>query len=206
MESFKVINDTYYFDCTKCGNCCTGEIRITLNLFDLHKLARFLGMNSTRELFDKNYVHLFKHEHDVWLPEIKFKTSPLKFCPFLINDVDDKKYIQGLCSLHPDHKPLICALSPVGRIIDFYDDSDQFVFIKPATDCLGVDSEKMNRLSDDIAQYTSELSLQKRFFKILEQLGEAEYPEEYYTENLYLFPIHLEFHEIIQSIEEKLDN
>ena len=204
MKSFPIINDIYYFDCTKCGNCCTGDIRITLNLYDLYKMARFLRMKSTQDLFNQNCVQLFKHEHNVWLPEIQFKTSPLKFCPFLINDADDKNYIQGLCSLHPEHKPLICALAPVGRILDFDEGSDQFVFIKPALDCPGVDEKKENHLSEDVAAFSEELSHQKLFFRILEQLKEADYPPAYYQEKLYHFDVDLNFNVIIKLIEDKL--
>jgi Fe-S-cluster containining protein len=207
MSSFQIIDDTYLFECTKCGNCCTGDIRITLNLFDLYKMARFLKMDSTRDLFDQHYIRLFRHEEqNVWLPEIQFKTNPIKFCPYLINDADDKKYIQGLCSLHPDHKPLICAMAPVGRVLDFDDDSDQFVFIKPAADCPGVDEKKENHLSDDIKTYCEELNLQKRFFRILERLEDVDYPMDYYLANLYQFQVDQNFSDIITSIEDRIIN
>ena len=205
MSSFQIIDDTYLFECTKCGNCCTGDIRISLNLYDLYKMARFLKMESTRELFDQNYVSLFKHnEHNVWLPEIQFKTKPLKFCPFLINEADDKNYIQGLCSLHPEHKPLICAMAPVGRVLDFDDNSDQFVFMKPAMDCPGVDEKKENHLHEDIKTYKDELNFQKRFFRILEQLKVVDYSKKYYQENLYQFSVEMDFNQTIQSFEDKL--
>ena len=162
-------------------------------------------MESTRELFDQNYIILFQpEEHKVWLPEIQFKTKPLKFCPFLINEADDKNYIQGLCSLHPDHKPLICAMAPVGRVLDFDDDSDQFVFIKPAADCPGVDEKKENHLHEDIKAYKEELNFQKRFFRILEQLKVVDYSKKYYQENLYQFSVEMDFNQTIQSFEDKL--
>ncbi|MBN1409046.1 MAG: hypothetical protein JW956_14700 [Calditrichaceae bacterium] len=187
-----------------CGNCCSGDIRITLNLYDLYKMARYLKMKSTIELFDRDYVRLFKlDEHNVWLPEIQFKTNPLKFCPFLINEVDDKKYLQGLCSLHPEYKPLICAMAPVGRILDFDNDSDQFVFMKPAPDCPGADQKKEHHLSKDIKSYDVELNFQKRFFRILEQLKAVDYSKEYYQEYLYQFYVNLEFPDIIESIENR---
>ncbi|MEJ2544098.1 MAG: YkgJ family cysteine cluster protein [Calditrichaceae bacterium] len=205
MSSFQIIDDTYLFECTKCGNCCSGNIRISLNLFDLYKMARFLKLNSTKELFQDNYVRLFKHEeHNVWLTEIQFKSDPLKFCPFLINEADDKNYMQGLCSLHPEHKPLICAMAPVGRVLDFDDDSDQFVFMKPAVDCPGVDEEKENHLSNDIRIHKEELNLQKRFFRILEQLKEADYSREYYLKNLYQFKVNQNFSDVMKSIENRI--
>jgi len=204
MSSFQIINDSYLFECTMCGNCCSGDIRITLNLYDLYKMARYLKMKSTIELFDRDYVRLFKlDEHNVWLPEIQFKTNPLKFCPFLINEVDDKKYLQGLCSLHPEYKPLICAMAPVGRILDFDNDSDQFVFMKPAPDCPGADQKKEHHLSKDIKSYDVELNFQKRFFRILEQLKAVDYSKEYYQEYLYQFYVNLEFPDIIESIENR---
>ena len=207
MSSFQIIDDTYLFECTKCGNCCTGDIRISLNLYDLYNMARFLKMESTRELFDQNYIILFQpEEHKVWLPEIQFKTKPLKFCPFLINEADDKNYIQGLCSLHPEHKPLICAMAPVGRVLDFDDNSDQFVFMKPAMDCPGVDEKKENHLSDDIKIYSEELNLQKWFFRILERLKEVDYSMDFYLANLYQFKVDQNFSDIITSIEDRIIN
>lgn len=203
MNSFPVINDTYFFDCTRCGNCCTGDIRITLNLYDLYKMARFLKMASTEKLFEQNYVQLFKHEHNVWLPEIKFKSRPLTHCPFLLNDADEYNYIQGLCSLHPEYKPLVCALAPVGRILDFDEKEDQFVFIKPAPDCPGIDIQKQNHLSNDIIQLEKELNWQKRFFKILDRLKKAEHSERYFPDNLYQFPVNTEFSKIMQAVDEK---
>lgn len=168
-------------------------------------MARFLKMKSTRELLDQNYVRLFKHvEYNVWLPEIQFRTIPLKFCPFLINDADDKNYIQGLCSLHPEYKPLVCSMAPIGRILDFEEFSDQFAFLKPAPDCPGIDEQKENHISEDIAAFSDELNLQKRFFRILEQLKEADYSKEYYQENLYQINVDLDFYDIIKSIEDKL--
>ncbi len=205
MSSFPIIDNTYLFECTKCGNCCIGDIRITLNPYDLYKMAHFLKMKSTCELFDQNYVCLFKHhEHNVWLPEILFKTSPLKFCPFLINDADDKNYIQGLCSLHPEYKPVVCSMAPVGRILDFEEFTDQFAFLRPAPDCPGVEEQKENHISEDIAAFSDELNLQNRFFRILEQLNEVDYSKEYYQENIYQFNVDLDFYKIIKSIEDKL--
>lgn len=205
MSSFPIIDNTYLFECTKCGNCCIGDIRITLNAYDLYKMAHFLKMKSIRELFYQNYVRLFRHdEHNVWLPEIQFRTSPLKFCPFLINDADDKNYIRGLCSLHPEYKPLICSMAPVGRILDFDEVSDQFALLKPAADCPGVGEQKEHHISKDIAALSDELNLQKRFFRILERLKEADYCKEYYQENLYQFNVDLDFYKIIKSIEDAL--
>jgi len=206
MDAFPVIKDNYYFECSRCGNCCTGDIQIQLNLYDLYKMSRFMGMDTTRDLFDKNYIRLTGHEHGVRIPAIRFKNRPFKFCPFLINDADENGFNEGLCSLHPDHKPLICAMAPAGRIVDFDNDSEQFVFIKPASDCPGVDSKKENHLSEILDIYNLELNLQKRFFRILDSLRDRELDDSFYLENLYSFNVSADFHEIMVHLENRFVN
>ena len=206
MNEFTIIQNRYNFKCTKCGNCCTGDIRIQLNPYDLYKMARFLDMKSTCELFDRRYVRLFSHEQGVWAPEIQFKTGPFKFCPFLLNNLDENEQFEGLCALHEKHKPLVCTMAPIGRTIDFEDNREEYVFIDPAPDCPGIDSDKENNLMDILEKCDRELYYQRKFFRILENIKDFGLSKSYYLENLYYFNIRPDFNEILDLLENKFIN
>ena len=114
---FPLITDTYQFKCTMCGNCCVGEQTVLLDLLDIYKMACYLNFTNTAQLFEENYVELFKNENEVWLPKIKFKSSPFMFCPFLLSEFISKNKFKSFCELHSGYKPLICSMSPIGRLI-----------------------------------------------------------------------------------------
>lgn len=189
--NFPIIQNTYNFECTKCGNCCTGDQKVNLNPYDLYKMARYKNFTHTKELFDSGLVHLIFAQNDAWIPQIKFKSmvhKKLIFCPFLINEFDDSNRLLGLCSLHPDFKPLICSMAPIGRVFDFKEQTEHYLFVKPAPDCPGVGIKKVNYLSDLEFQFEKELYYEKEFFRMLEQLQSSNYSKEYYLEKFYYFP------------------
>ncbi len=189
---FPIIHESYNFDCTRCGNCCTGDQKVNLNPYDLHKMASYKKFKHTKDLFDNNFVQLVKSQNEAWIPQIKFKSifsKKLKFCPFLINSIDENKLLSGLCSLHPKLKPLICSMAPVGRILDFKAQTEQFIFVKPAPDCPGVEIDKANNLADLKYQMKFELSHEKKFLKKLDQIKKGNYSKNYYLQSLYLFPV-----------------
>ncbi|MGD9489513.1 MAG: YkgJ family cysteine cluster protein [Calditrichaceae bacterium] len=201
---FRMIEESYRFDCTTCGNCCTGDMKINLNLFDLYKMARFKKFSDTGELFRQNLVTLVKGQYNVWMPRIRFKTKPEVFCPFLINELDEHGGIKGLCSMHPHHKPLICSLAPAGRIIDFDHGHINYVYVKPAPDCEGVNSGKLNYLSDIEKEYKVELEYQYRFYKILENIKSHAISRETMMNELYAFRVDSDFEDILAEREERL--
>jgi Fe-S-cluster containining protein len=164
----QIIKKSYQFSCAQCGYCCSGEQLVLLNFYDIWKIAKFLKFNSAQELFHKGYLEFHYNEHNVYIPKIKFKTKPWKFCPFLVNSMEGDSRLKGSCSLHPLHKPLICSLAPLAREIDFSANKEQYFFIKPAPDCPGVCSKKTNYLKDIIQKYQLELELQKQFFREME--------------------------------------
>jgi Fe-S-cluster containining protein len=103
------------FNCKCCGDCCSGDMDIFLNHYDLYKIAAHLGMKSTRELFERKLVELKEGQKGLLLPKLLFKTHPYRFCPFLVNDLDEDNVLKGYCSLHPFTKPLVCILAPTSR-------------------------------------------------------------------------------------------
>lgn len=204
MNNFQIVRQTYRFECSRCANCCSGDIRIELNLYDLYKMAVFLNLQSTLDLFKLQYVCLDLNEHQVWIPLIRFKTFPARFCPFLINEVDEQRYIQGSCSLHPDFKPLICSLSPIGRIIDFESNEDDYVFVNPAPDCPGLTSRRENVLYEVQASWQEELDFQRRYFRILQALKGKHKHRLFYLRRVYNFETDKPFSKILTHIERKI--
>ncbi len=167
---FPVINDNYHFECTMCGNCCTGDQRVQLDLYDLYKMARFHKFSETSYLFEKNWIELVESKPKFYAPQIRFKKYPTPFCPFLINELDDDGNLKGLCRLHPDHKPLICTLSPVGHIVDMHKNKITYVYVNPAPDCPGVKSTKNNSLERLRKEWAPERAYQRRFFRLAERI------------------------------------
>jgi Fe-S-cluster containining protein len=180
-EQFPEIQEYYNFRCTLCGNCCTGSQQVHLNPFDLYKMARFLTFDSTQNLFSTGLVMLIKTERGVWLPRIRFKRKPFRFCPFLINEET-----RGLCKLHPDHKPLICSMAPVSRVMDFKQNTETWHLAPPVDDCPGMLSDKPNRLTQFKMDYETELLWQKRFFAILDQVQYKHWSQETFRTRLYV--------------------
>jgi hypothetical protein len=75
----------------------------------------------------------------LWRPRLRFRSQPLRQCPFLINDMGTGVY-RGLCSLHPDFKPLVCVLSPLARTVTDHDGAveERWAFVPPVKGCPGV--------------------------------------------------------------------
>jgi Fe-S-cluster containining protein len=205
--NFPIIEQSYHFECTRCGNCCTGDQKVNLNPYDLFKMARYKGYRHSILLFENKLVYLVQNENNVWIPQIKFKSIAKKkhrFCPFLINELDENNRLLGLCSLHPEHKPLICSMAPVGRVIDFKEKSESFIFVKPAPDCPGVDIEKKNKLSDLQKVLKTELEYEKQFLQILDKASGRQLSERFYIDNIYSFPVYQSFATIFSRIEQSV--
>ncbi|MBD3224707.1 MAG: hypothetical protein GF313_08255 [Caldithrix sp.] len=167
---FPVIEDVYQFQCTMCGNCCTGDQIVRLDLYDLYRMARFSGFEKTGGLFTSRLVELTPIEPDLWLPRIRFRKHPFKFCPFLQNEWNDREELIGKCLLHPDQKPLVCSLAPVGRMVDFNQKTQTYVFVPPAPDCPGINRSQENYLKTATDAHRRSIQLQDRFFAMMERL------------------------------------
>ncbi|MCB0282730.1 MAG: YkgJ family cysteine cluster protein [Calditrichaeota bacterium] len=213
LNQFPRISEHFNFKCTMCGNCCTGDQKVHLNLYDLYKMARFKNFASTRQLLIKQIITLVKGQNNVFVPMIKFKRLisrkkssdlPFTFCPFLLNSIEDDGQLKGYCQLHPRHKPLICSLAPVGRVVDLDKDSEEFVFVKPAPDCNGVESNEKVSLSATVNHYKTELDYEMRFFKILRSISERNLEKNEIIENIYSFNVEEPFPEILTRIENSL--
>jgi len=201
MEEFERIDQTFYFNCARCGNCCTGDQKVFLNLYDLYKLARFKNYKHSKLLFDAALVVLVKEQNNAFLPRIRFKRKPYSFCPFLLHlQTNPETFITG-CMLHPFHKPLICALAPLGRVIDLDENSDDYIFVKPAPDCSGVHSKQANSLDKVKTQYRQELDFQYRFFTLLQKAKNKHFGRKNHLEQLYYFALDRPFAAILAEKE-----
>jgi len=198
-EQFPIIDQFYHFHCTLCGNCCTGSQQVHLTPYDLYKMAQFLKYKSSLFLFSKNLVILIKTKQGVWLPRIRFKRKPFRFCPFLINEAE-----QGICQLHPRHKPLICSMAPVGRVIDFERQGESWHLVPPVDDCRGMESPVENKLSDFQRVHENELGWQKRFFALLNQLQNKNWQKEKFKTDLYALDLNRPFSEQFEEMERSL--
>jgi len=215
---FEIISSTFNFECTMCGNCCTGDQKVNLNLYDLYKMAHYCGFQNSNQLFEKKIVHLIKARNDSWIPQIKFKClkrsikrnaffkQDIIFCPFLINELDEQNNLKGLCSLHPGKKPLVCAMAPVGRILDLKKQTEEFVFVKPAPDCTGVESQEVNVPVETKNDLAVELNYEKRFFIIMDSLLKKNHYKSFYINHIFSFNTDIPFEEIIGKLEVELSD
>ena len=188
----------YNFECQSCGDCCSGNMEIFINIYDIYKMSKYLKFKSSEELFKRGYILLTKGQNGIMLPKIKFKEYPYSFCPFLINDLDENNNLKGLCSLHPYIKPLVCILSPVSRIYSSKNSISEYVFTPPTENCPGINSCKSNNLRNLIPMVDKELNYESRFYDILEYISDNKIEE--YKDSLYFFNTEDSFETILDSI------
>jgi thioesterase domain-containing protein len=203
----KSIDDTYYFGCTCCGDCCTGDMKIHINLYDLYKITRRLSLGDSGELFRMGLVKLVKGQNDAYIPRINFRTKPFKFCPWVINDMGEDDVLRGFCSLHPHDKPLVCKMAPVGRMLDLSDKIESFVLTEPTENCPGMAVDQENHLSDLKEEFREELDYETRFFVLLEKLegsSEAAYERLYDLKSSIPFEEQLKEKELQSFIHENI--
>jgi len=200
---YSPLEEIYQFKCTCCGDCCTGNMEININLYDLYKISRKLGYKSTEELFLRKFVKLIQVQNDCWTPQIIFRTHPFQFCPWLINHMGDDDILRGFCSLHPFDKPLICKMAPAGRVVDFDNNEISYMLTPPTENCPGMINKGKNKLSELKNDLHDELDLEYRFYNILENLEKKSLTEIVMLNEFYIFDTDGEFEEILSELERK---
>ncbi len=158
---------TYRFSCTLCGDCCWGDQVVRLNKEDLILMAQFKGFDRTSELFTQGLVEAIREESG-WRPRIRFRTKPARFCPFLQNNITEEGTLQGLCSLHPLFKPLVCHLSPLGRSLDLQENTQEWKVIAPVEGCPGMGKGAARKVNQDLEKFQTRLANEKEFFQFLQ--------------------------------------
>ncbi|MCP4179695.1 MAG: hypothetical protein GY756_18200 [bacterium] len=203
MES-KEIYEIYKFDCICCGDCCTGNMEININLYDLYKLSKHFNFDNTSELFNRDLVRLVQVQNNCWTPQIIFRQKPFTFCPWLINDMGEDDILRGFCSLHPHSKPLICKMAPAGRTVDFEKNLISYKLTSPTENCPGMKSHKENNLLDLTLKLKDELEYEYRFYRILEQIKDKSISKNLILKELYSFDLNLDFKKILSELEGEL--
>lgn len=108
-ESVKVVSldDTFKFNCIRCGKCCSCRSDIILSPFDIYQMAKALN-TTTKEVITK-YCNI-SYGNNSGLPIITLASDERNLCPFLKFSVTEGKF--G-CSINT-HKPGVCIMHPVG--------------------------------------------------------------------------------------------
>jgi hypothetical protein len=95
-------DNTFFFGCEKCGQCCRGRDDVLLYPFDLFKIASYLKKSIENVLNEYCVAYVGDSSKT---PVVRIKPKQYrKTCPFLEN---------GQCSIHPV-KPVVCAIYPIG--------------------------------------------------------------------------------------------
>jgi len=99
------LDDMFAFKCRGCGNCCKNREDIMLTSRDLNNIAAVLRM-AHNEVIEK-YCEVYIGQ-DSRIPIVRLMPKGVnKACPLLVND---------RCLVH-SHKPAVCALFPLGRVV-----------------------------------------------------------------------------------------
>ncbi len=168
---------------------------IFLNHFDLYKMARHLGMKSTRELFDRRLVELKEGQKGLLIPKLLFKTHPCRFCPFLINDLDENNVLKSYCSLHPHRKPLVCILAPTSREFDTESGESRFFHTRLTDACSGTTGTGDADERADASPVLKEIRYEEIFFRTLDRILKKDITD--YLEDLYYFPVSGDYDDIM---------
>lgn len=195
------VGESVPFNCTCCGECCTGGMKIPLNLYDLYKLARAQEMGGSRELFDRGVVLPFEGQQGVVVPRMNFKKRPFAFCPFMENSMGEDGGLLGLCRLHLRRKPLVCQLAPIAREVDLETGRVEYSFIPPFPGCPGAKSEGRIVIRELEEELADELAFEVRFFRILEGLKSRGWTADQFVEHLYSFDVTTGFEDILREKE-----
>lgn len=167
--------DPLKFDCKCCGECCSGLMKVFLNPEDLVLMANYLEINSTSDLFSRGLVIIDRERSNAPLPRIRFKGGRLKFCPFIENRLDNDGRLYGLCSLHPNHKPLVCMLAPHCREYDSSTGKEEWSALPPVEGCPGWSDELESEPVEITEDFRKRLDRESLFFRELEQMiGQAD--------------------------------
>ena len=192
----------FRFSCTMCGDCCSGNISIPLNLHDLYMISSFRDYTNSAELFSRGLARLVRGEHNVLMPVMRFKGKRIKFCPFLLNTMGRNGEWQGVCSLHPHFKPLVCHLAPAGRVVDLETGINRFLFVPPTGACPGMRSGEMHLYEDLQRTFRRELDYEERYYRLLESVKHRNYDEQKMLRDFYSFSMAQDFDAVIGHLEQ----
>ncbi len=97
------ISDLFRFRCTRCGRCCSGGPNVSLTVFDVVRMARFLLISWKG--FLRGYVKVIIADI---VPHMLLRGDERGRCLFLAEKASGEK----LCVIYPA-RPMRCRLYPV---------------------------------------------------------------------------------------------
>ncbi len=66
------------FSCKCCGDCCSGDMDIFINLYDIYKMAKHLNYTNSRSLFDNGYLSLELGQNSVVVAKVRRSKKKLR--------------------------------------------------------------------------------------------------------------------------------
>lgn len=123
MNHYLDPNHEFLFTCTSCGDCCKNRDNLLLTSRDLYKLAKNFKKSTQQIIREYCNAQFIKNSN---VP--RFLLSPIgteKKCPFLVKNT---------CSVY-DIKPTLCSLYPLGRLIDYTQNSSQIKYTRDTVLC-----------------------------------------------------------------------
>ena len=107
------------FECQRCGCCCSNRVGAPIRVtgYDMYRLASALGMRSTMELLEQQFVFVAPNSYG--LPICVLSVTEDGSCCMMKNN---------LCSVH-NAKPAVCALYPLGRVYDA--EEGHYIYVQP---------------------------------------------------------------------------
>ncbi|BEP18283.1 hypothetical protein PYJP_16350 [Pyrofollis japonicus] len=121
-------SDMFRFRCTRCGRCCSGGPNVSLTIFDVVRMARFLEIDW--KSFLKGYVKVIIAD---LMPHMLLRGDDKGRCLFLAEKPSGEK----LCVIYPA-RPMRCRLYPV--LVE--DLSGKHVFLDPRSPGVGQGPER----------------------------------------------------------------
>jgi len=157
-------------------------------------------------MFEEKVLVWTEGQNGALQPFIRYKTSPAVFCPFLVNCIEESGEYKGRCSLHQSGaKPLVCRLSPLGRMKDLDTGEESWVLIPPTEQCEGIKCSKRQSLMGQVDSLEQERIWEDRFFRILQKIEEHALGKMDIYGHLYHFNVTLPFSQVINNIENRIE-
>lgn len=127
LKSPMGLDDTFRFSCNMCGNCCRNRREpIIVTGFDVFRIAKGLGISMIEVLRQYMRPKVGSSSH---LPLFLLRERLDGSCKFLRN---------GACTIQ-DFKPIVCAVFPLGRVIDSRDGNIMYIKQPVSERCGGID-------------------------------------------------------------------
>ena len=153
--SFISPNDSFEFECQRCGACCMNRRDIILSPYDIYNGAKYLGITTT-EFMQKYTYHSLGNQSKI--PMILLETNKSNgFCPLL--KLDYKGSGKFKCAIH-EAKPGACRNHPIGIMSSIHVDEEtgetttKTGYIK-VNQCPQSKTGKMQSVADWMADYVA---------------------------------------------------